>query len=222
MVIDDGSFALLASSSIWDQNFSPFQISECHWNWVLKLGDQTVCLDASKKFSTLYIQRSCCLDFRDCLCCYYDDPWVSYYNTLWEMSKTWSVPFLHGVKLWMHSLHWKVEEYQLNWLPSCSFSFKGIPSLRRSGVDCPGYREVPEIEKLKLMGNVFTSVAGNYDLMIDVMSMGLHWLWKDRFLSLSLCIAPPPFDFLKYKNVHNMSFLHHIYMHVNNILLPCK
>jgi len=46
-----------------------------------------------------------------------------------------------------------------------------------------GYREVPEIEKLKLMGNVFTSVAGNYDLMIDVMSMGLHWLWKDRLVS---------------------------------------
>jgi 2-methoxy-6-polyprenyl-1,4-benzoquinol methylase len=99
------------------------------------------------------------------------------------MSKTWSVPFLHGVKLWMHSLHWKVEEYQLNWLPSRSFSFKGVPLLRRSGVDCPGYREVPEIEKLKLMGNVFTSVAGNYDLMIDVMSMGLHRLWKDRLVS---------------------------------------
>ncbi len=76
------------------------------------------------------------------------------------------------------------------------------------------------------MGKVFTSVAGNYDLMIDVMSMGLHLLWKDRFLSpsppLPLCTAPPPFDFLKYKNVHNMSFLHHIYMRVNNILLPCK
>jgi len=120
MMIDDVSFTLLASSSTWDRKFSPFQVSECHWNWALKLGDRTLCLDASKKFSTLYVQRSCCLNFRDCLSFDYDDPWVSCYNTLWEMSKTWSVPFLHGVKLWMHSLHWKVE-YQLKWLPSVFF-----------------------------------------------------------------------------------------------------
>ncbi|KAH9573437.1 hypothetical protein CY35_01G000100 [Sphagnum magellanicum] len=41
------------------------------------------------------------------------------------------------------------------------------------------------------MGNVFTSVAGNYDLMIDVMSMGLHWLWKDRQCGI-LCSACNP------------------------------
>ncbi len=49
-----------------------------------------------------------------------------------------------------------------------------------SGGDCPGYREVPENEKSKLVGNVFTNVAGTYDLMNDLMSMGLHRLWKDR------------------------------------------
>jgi ubiquinone/menaquinone biosynthesis C-methylase UbiE len=36
-----------------------------------------------------------------------------------------------------------------------------------------------------LVGDVFTSVAGNYDLMNDLMSMRLHQLWKDKSLSFS-------------------------------------
>jgi hypothetical protein len=31
-----------------------------------------------------------------------------------------------------------------------------------------------------MVGNVFSSVASNYDLMNDLMSVGLHRLWKDR------------------------------------------
>nr|XP_027113564.1 2-methoxy-6-polyprenyl-1,4-benzoquinol methylase, mitochondrial-like [Coffea arabica] len=34
-----------------------------------------------------------------------------------------------------------------------------------------------------MVGNVFTSVASNYDLMNDLMSGGLHRLWKDRLVS---------------------------------------
>ncbi|GFZ15548.1 S-adenosyl-L-methionine-dependent methyltransferases superfamily protein [Actinidia rufa] len=34
-----------------------------------------------------------------------------------------------------------------------------------------------------MVGNVFSSVASNYDLMNDVMSAGLHRLWKDRLVS---------------------------------------
>ncbi|WP_297471475.1 bifunctional demethylmenaquinone methyltransferase/2-methoxy-6-polyprenyl-1,4-benzoquinol methylase UbiE [Acidithiobacillus sp.] len=41
-----------------------------------------------------------------------------------------------------------------------------------------GYREVPVTEKRKLVGAVFTSVAARYDLMNDLMSAGLHRLWK--------------------------------------------
>ncbi|XP_038978470.1 2-methoxy-6-polyprenyl-1,4-benzoquinol methylase, mitochondrial isoform X2 [Phoenix dactylifera] len=46
-----------------------------------------------------------------------------------------------------------------------------------------GFKEVPEEEKSKLVGNVFTSVSSNYDLMNDMMSAGLHRLWKDRLVS---------------------------------------
>lgn len=46
-----------------------------------------------------------------------------------------------------------------------------------------GFKEVPEEEKSKLVGSVFSSVASNYDLMNDMMSAGLHRLWKDRLVS---------------------------------------
>ncbi|KAJ6844489.1 2-methoxy-6-polyprenyl-1,4-benzoquinol methylase, mitochondrial [Iris pallida] len=46
-----------------------------------------------------------------------------------------------------------------------------------------GYKEVSEEEKSKLVGNVFSRVASSYDLMNDVMSVGLHRLWKDRLVS---------------------------------------
>lgn len=41
-----------------------------------------------------------------------------------------------------------------------------------------GYKKVPLDEKINLVGDVFHSVANNYDLMNDVMSLGLHRLWK--------------------------------------------
>ena len=41
-----------------------------------------------------------------------------------------------------------------------------------------GYREVDTNEKESLVGQVFDAVAGNYDLMNDAMSMGVHRAWK--------------------------------------------
>lgn len=46
-----------------------------------------------------------------------------------------------------------------------------------------GYKEVNEEEKSRLVGNVFTSVATNYDLMNDLMSGGMHRLWKEKLVS---------------------------------------
>lgn len=41
-----------------------------------------------------------------------------------------------------------------------------------------GYQKVPEDEKSRRVGDVFDSVAARYDLMNDLMSGGLHRLWK--------------------------------------------
>ncbi|MCB1607147.1 MAG: bifunctional demethylmenaquinone methyltransferase/2-methoxy-6-polyprenyl-1,4-benzoquinol methylase UbiE [Xanthomonadales bacterium] len=45
-----------------------------------------------------------------------------------------------------------------------------------------GYRQVKVEDKAKLVGGVFSSVAGKYDLMNDLMSMGVHRLWKRHFI----------------------------------------
>ena len=47
-----------------------------------------------------------------------------------------------------------------------------------------GFRTVPEVDKEHLVRSVFSSVASKYDLMNDAMSMGVHRLWKDDFVSL--------------------------------------
>ena len=41
-----------------------------------------------------------------------------------------------------------------------------------------GYQKVPESEKAKRVARVFDSVAQRYDMMNDLMSLGLHRLWK--------------------------------------------
>ena len=48
-----------------------------------------------------------------------------------------------------------------------------------------GFSEVPETEKAKRVAGVFDSVAGKYDLMNDLMSLGLHRLWKAFALEAS-------------------------------------
>ena len=48
-----------------------------------------------------------------------------------------------------------------------------------------GLKKVSEQEKVSLVNNVFTSVTKNYDLMNDLMSFGLHRVWKDYFLHCS-------------------------------------
>ncbi|HET6388372.1 bifunctional demethylmenaquinone methyltransferase/2-methoxy-6-polyprenyl-1,4-benzoquinol methylase UbiE [Hyphomicrobium sp.] len=51
-----------------------------------------------------------------------------------------------------------------------------------------GFRAVPETERQGLVNKVFASVAGRYDLMNDLMSGGLHRLWKRELITL---LNPP-------------------------------
>ena len=51
-----------------------------------------------------------------------------------------------------------------------------------------GFREVAAEDRQGLVNSVFSSVAGRYDLMNDLMSGGLHRLWKDDLVAW---LAPP-------------------------------
>ncbi len=48
-----------------------------------------------------------------------------------------------------------------------------------------GYQEVPEAEKSAKVREVFKSVAPNYDIMNDLMSGGMHRLWKKFTVDLA-------------------------------------
>ena len=51
-----------------------------------------------------------------------------------------------------------------------------------------GFRQVAEGTRQRLVNDVFSTVAGRYDLMNDLMSGGLHRLWKDDLVAW---LAPP-------------------------------
>ena len=52
-----------------------------------------------------------------------------------------------------------------------------------------GYSKVNSKQKTKLVQNVFSSVASNYDKMNDLMSLGMHRLWKNELINW---LAPQP------------------------------
>jgi demethylmenaquinone methyltransferase/2-methoxy-6-polyprenyl-1,4-benzoquinol methylase len=45
-----------------------------------------------------------------------------------------------------------------------------------------GFQDVLDSEKASLVEGVFNSVASNYDLMNDIMSIGVHRLWKNAMI----------------------------------------
>ncbi len=54
-----------------------------------------------------------------------------------------------------------------------------------------GFRDVPLGDKQTLVNDVFHSVASRYDLMNDLMSAGLHRVWKDIMIN---ALNPPKGD----------------------------
>ena len=59
----------------------------------------------------------------------------------------------------------------------------------RKGFTDFGFKRVKDTEKSGLVRNVFTSVASRYDVMNDIMSGGVHRLWKNWMLDW---LAPRP------------------------------
>ncbi|WP_370931338.1 bifunctional demethylmenaquinone methyltransferase/2-methoxy-6-polyprenyl-1,4-benzoquinol methylase UbiE [Bartonella sp. DGB1] len=51
-----------------------------------------------------------------------------------------------------------------------------------------GFTQITPQEKQPLVNNVFHSVANNYDMMNDIMSLGVHRLWKNAMISW---LSPP-------------------------------
>jgi hypothetical protein len=45
-----------------------------------------------------------------------------------------------------------------------------------------GFRDIPEGEKAGMVHGVFSRVASKYDIMNDLMSVGIHRLWKDAMM----------------------------------------
>ncbi|HBD24134.1 MAG TPA: bifunctional demethylmenaquinone methyltransferase/2-methoxy-6-polyprenyl-1,4-benzoquinol methylase UbiE [Oceanospirillaceae bacterium] len=48
-----------------------------------------------------------------------------------------------------------------------------------------GFQEVPLQDKVSRVAGVFDSVAAKYDIMNDLMSMGIHRLWKKQTIDMS-------------------------------------
>ncbi len=56
-----------------------------------------------------------------------------------------------------------------------------------------GFEDVPESEKQSRVRGVFDSVASNYDLMNDAMSLGIHRVWKNMTITK---VNPQPGELL--------------------------
>lgn len=52
-----------------------------------------------------------------------------------------------------------------------------------------GYKQIPEEQKSEQVREVFKSVASRYDMMNDVMSVGVHRLWKNTFVDRAVPFA---------------------------------
>ena len=81
------------------------------------------------------------------------------------------------------------EKYDVNPKSHTFLEKHGKPQLHDQKVSF-GFKEVRASEKQKHVNDVFTSVASRYDIMNDLMSGGLHRLWK-QYLIQEIGILKP-------------------------------
>lgn len=60
-----------------------------------------------------------------------------------------------------------------------------MKSERKTGTTHFGFEKVPIEEKPRRVATVFDSVANRYDVLNDVMSFGIHRLWRRTAIKLS-------------------------------------
>ena len=65
-----------------------------------------------------------------------------------------------------------------------------------------GYSEVPLDDKQDMVDDVFHKVAQRYDVMNDLMSGGLHRIWKDVFVAKVQPVAERPFQASRCRRRH--------------------
>ncbi len=99
---------------------------------------------------------------------------------MWVLNK---IPFIYLHNARFYSTNWHI---MLSHIKYVDF---GMAFKIKNKTTHFGYQEVQEDEKAGLVANVFRSVAPNYDLMNDVMSFGLHRLWK-RFAIEQAALRP--------------------------------
>ncbi len=72
----------------------------------------------------------------------------------------------------------------------CIFQLRAPPS-PPSATTHFGAATIPAAEKQRRVGEVFHRVAESYDVMNDLMSGGVHRLWKDEFVRMAGSIVSP-------------------------------
>ena len=92
-------------------------------------------------------------------------------------------------------LHHDRAQHLMQACPLCCL-WHAVPlKVQEKGPCCcaAGFSEVNAAEKEGLVGQVFSSVAPSYDIMNDLMSLGMHRLWKARqgCLVPMLCVLMP-------------------------------
>ncbi|KAL8662300.1 MAG: hypothetical protein Q9202_004828 [Teloschistes flavicans] len=66
---------------------------------------------------------------------------------------------------------------------SCSLRLSQSPSPQDASQTTHfGFESIPSSQKSSRVSSVFSSVASSYDTMNDLMSLGIHRLWKDHFV----------------------------------------
>lgn len=96
---------------------------------------------------------------------------------------------MHGTTIHSHSYVFVPCHTHCDCRPSHSLALTRTRTQQPILANNTGYTEVPYDRKQTLVGQVFSNVAPSYDVMNDLMSGGLHRLWKDRLVE---SLAPFP------------------------------